>query len=274
MIPVVRGKEPPILRKTRQRELARLRQLSTITAHDIDGYRDVSASLWRAQHRKCCYCEAIIPKHYNDVEHYRPKARAVRTPGCLETHGYWWLAFTWHNLLFACPACNRSAKNDWFPLEHGSVALLPEQRPGQREKPLLLDPASNTINPMEHIVHVLRGTRWHPEPRNGSQLGLWTIKVCDLDRDELHELREKHITDIVIEKVEAFQFYLANQQGSLVLNKEFRRMCALFAPEQAHAALSYDVLRHYLPDDLLLASIGQTWPTPAQVAIQARQVRR
>ena len=266
MIPVVRGKEPPILRAIRQRELARLRQLGTITSNDIDGYRDVSASLWRAQHLKCCYCEAIIPEHYNDVEHYRPKARADRTPGCLETHGYWWLAFTWSNLLFACPACNRSAKNDWFPLTHGSVALLPEQRPDSREKPLLLDPASSTINPIEHIVHVLRGTRWHPEPRNGSQLGLWTIKVCDLDRDELHELREKHITDIVIEKVEAFQFYLANRQGSLVLNKEFRRMCALFAPEQAHAALSYDALRHYIPDDLLLAAIGQTWPAPGQVA--------
>jgi 5-methylcytosine-specific restriction endonuclease McrA len=265
MIPVVRGKEPDSLREVRRRELARLRRLPAITSDDISGYQAVKHDLWQAQHLKCCYCEAIITANYNDVEHYRPKARATRLPGCHDTHGYWWLAFTWSNLLFACPVCNRSAKNDWFPLAHGSLPLLPGRRSKNQEKPLLLDPASGKINPVAHIVHVLRGTRWHPEPRNGSDLGLWTIQVCDLDRDDLHELRSKHVDTIVMEKVEAFEYYLgqSNQQN---IAYELRRVTELFKPEQAHAALSYDVVRHFIPDAKLMAAIGATWPTPARVA--------
>lgn len=168
--------------------------------------------------------------------------------------------------MFACPACNRSAKNDRFPLAHGSKALVPEQRAYSKEKPLLLDPASSKINPVAHIVHVLRGTRWHAEPRNGSLPGLWTIDVCDLDRDELHELREKHVATTVMEKVAALQHFLAKNELQNI-EYEFRRACALFAPQQAHAALSYDALRHYIPDALLLAAIGQTWPAPERVAV-------
>jgi uncharacterized protein (TIGR02646 family) len=266
VIPINRGEEPSTLKAVRKTQLAHLRRLHTISSHDITGYREVSDELWQAQHLKCCYCETIIGEGYNDVEHYRPKASANRTPGCADTHGYWWLAFTWNNLLFACPACNRSAKNNQFPLDTGSIALVPEQRVSSREKPLLLDPASNKINPVEHIVHVLRGTRWHPEPRNGSILGLWTILICDLDRDELHELREKHIATTIMEKIAAFEYYLG-QPDRQNIAYEFKRLRALFDPKQAHAALSYDVLRHYISDAKLFSAIGQTWPNPSQVAI-------
>jgi hypothetical protein len=89
---------------------------------------------------------------FNDVEHYRPKTSADRLPGSTATHGYWWLAYTWDNLLFACPSCNRSNKNDLFPLEHGSTPLHdPDDAPGG-ERPLLLHPRQD--NGVEHIEFV------------------------------------------------------------------------------------------------------------------------
>jgi uncharacterized protein (TIGR02646 family) len=269
MIRVKRGKEPKDFKAVRTQQLQKLRVIllsRAIVAKDITGYREVAPELWRAQHEKCCYCEMDIGFSYNDVEHYRPKGRADRQPGSVDTHGYWWLAFTWNNLLFACPACNRSKKKDLFPLAANSIALLPEQRAHGKEKPLLIDPTSRKINPVEHIVHVLYGTRWVPEPRNHSVKGSWTIRVCGLGRDELHELRAKHIAKNVMPHVNALQRYL-KQNNPANIEYEFQRSCALFAPELAHAALSYDALRHFIPDHLLQAAIQKTWPLPTQVGI-------
>jgi uncharacterized protein (TIGR02646 family) len=107
MIRITRGPEPANLVTIRNAQLAVLRTLGREpTSKEINGYSVVAEDLWKAQHHKCCYCEQRIPKGFNDVEHYRPKAVAARQPGSNDTHGYWWLAFTWENLLFACPACN------------------------------------------------------------------------------------------------------------------------------------------------------------------------
>lgn len=136
MIPIMRGDEPPELGIVRQTKLEQLRNLGrAIVSDDIDGYRVVSCQLWKVQHFKCCYCEHKVTMRYNDVEHYRPKARADRRPGCTRPDGYWWLAYSWQNLLYACATCNRSSKNDSFPLEIGSVSLVAETVPPGRTPP-------------------------------------------------------------------------------------------------------------------------------------------
>lgn len=148
MIPIQRGPEPQALRDARSHRLAKLRAIAAArepTAKDIHGYAVVAHDLWTAQGHKCCYCESQVQRGHNDVEHFRPKGRADRTPGCTQTHGYGWLAFTWENLLFSCPNCNRGkAKADRFPLAGGSTALLAEQQPPGQELPLLLDPATES----------------------------------------------------------------------------------------------------------------------------------
>jgi uncharacterized protein (TIGR02646 family) len=54
---------------------------------------------------KCAYCEAPTDTvAHGDVEHFRPKAT------------YWWLAYCWDNLLFACQICNQSHKRLQFPV--------------------------------------------------------------------------------------------------------------------------------------------------------------
>lgn len=268
MIPVRRGKEPPGLKPKRESQLAKLRPLAaagTLKSTHITGYNIAAKALWQAQHHKCCYCERIIECWIYDVEHYRPKAYATRTPGSSATHGYWWLAFTWRNLLFSCKSCNEKHKKSLFPLA-SSATLIAEQAANGKEKPLLLDPASNKINPVEHIVHVLQGTHWQPEPRNGSLLGLKTIEVCGLWRDELQAIRKSHVNTIVKKQADALTRCLSIARRADI-EYEFQRACGLFEPELPFAALSYDALRYFVPDALLLAAIGQTWPDPAQVAL-------
>lgn len=77
---------------------------------DSDRYkqRDTKDNLKEIYKNKCAYCEQIIEQFH--VEHYRPKSI------------YYWLAFSWDNLLVACPTCNQY-KDDHFELS-GTKANL------------------------------------------------------------------------------------------------------------------------------------------------------
>lgn len=273
MIFISRGPEPACLHTVRNRQLAALRKLGrTPKSDEIDGYRVIADAIWKAQHSKCCYCELRIPKSFNDVEHYRPKGFADRKPGCSLTHGYWWLAFTWNNLLFSCPGCNRSSKKAQFPLEVGSTSLTAENVVPGDENPLLIDPSSH-INPVAHIEFVFTTigitgniAQWWARPRNKSKFGLRTITVCSLNKDELLELRNKHVDSVVQDYVSALIGALAS--GDIAdIRREFLRAKALLRPANAHVALSYDALRHYVPDATLMAILHEQWPTPNEVAI-------
>src|SRR5262249_18567010 len=101
-----------------------------------------------------------------------------------------------------CPACNRSSKNDQFPLKGRCVALAPEQAPPGREHPLLLDPGGRR-NPACHICFELQTFRFQSVPRwwakayRGSAYGAWSIKVFGLNTNEQMELRADHVENFV-----------------------------------------------------------------------------
>ncbi|WP_321860165.1 hypothetical protein [Burkholderia cenocepacia] len=232
---------------------------------DITGYRVVADALWRAQHYKCCYCETKTKSSYNDVEHYRPKASADRNPGSTSRHGYWWLAFTWSNLLFSCASCNRSAKNDRFPLAHGSTALVQELEPPGLEVPLLLDPCGHE-NPIAHIEFVHRshtaGGRtkyWFANPRAGSSLGATTIEVCNLNDRDLLDMRGDYFDLVISSYIEALRQALGDGNPDRVLFA-FERAKALLRNPNQYVALAYDSLRAAIDEQLLDAIIGQRWP--------------
>lgn len=281
MIPIDRGPEPDDLRRAR---LDRLPQLVRIAktrepvSKEIDGYQVAGTPLWHAQRYKCCYCERQIPRGFNDVEHYRPKSSADRRPGSADGHGYWWLAFTWSNLLFACPACNRSKKKDRFPLSTGSTALAAKQRPPGREKALLLDPAQD--NPVVHIEFVFgelrrrtlppedvalgweRRKHWWPRARNGSAHGDATIRVCGLDDVEHVEVYDDHVNREVRSVVRDLEAAIDASAG---VPAAFQNALRLLQPGKPFVGLSYDALRALLPDHRLACG-GVRWPEPDEVA--------
>lgn len=282
MIGIERGPAPDKLRKIRLAEMRRLVPIARKgppSAADIGKkYNVVAKDLWRAQHRKCCYCEHRIPPSFNDVEHHRPKARANRLPGSTETHGYWWLAFTWTNLLFACAACNRSRKRDQFPLGVGSAALAPKQLPPGKEVPLLLDPAE--VNGVDHIefvfFSVLTGAKsptdarkhWWPRARRGSRAGDVTIRVCGLD--EHVEIYDDHVNKEVRHVAEELRQAITDAHG---VPAAFQRALDLLKPWKPFVGLSYDALRALVPS-AELAAVKLAWPEPHQVGKLAEAPRQ
>ncbi len=264
MIPVQRSNEPAFFGALRNAQLTALRRLGRPpTSDDITGYRVVADELWRCHRYKCCYCERKVSCSYNDVEHYRPKARADRSPGCQDTHGYWWLAFTWTNLLFACPICNRSEKNDQFPLQSGCSPLRAEEDPPGGELPLLLDPAGPT-SPAMHItfapgrLHPRGPLRWWARPYRGSLHGAWTIRVCGLNDDDQAELRDDHVDSVVVPRVDELHKAIASARRQTV-QREYSLATGLLRPTLPYVLLSYDTLRRRVPASML-RPYGLSWP--------------
>jgi uncharacterized protein (TIGR02646 family) len=174
----------------------RLRSRRILASGDFDrevyGRRDVKKALWRAQHKKCCWCEQRLGYRSEDVDHFRPKTKARRTEARYD-EGYWWLAYDAFNLFFSCAACN-TLKGSWFPLQERAQPLRAEVHPRtRREAALLLDPSED--NPAQHLVFIEDGGKWRLTARNHSLKGRTTLRRVQLDRDDLDELRDEWIAD-------------------------------------------------------------------------------
>lgn len=155
----------------------------------IYGHADVKAALRTAQHDKCGFCESKISHvSFGDVEHFRPKSAVRNMPTeTLLSPGYFWLAYDWENLLFACECCNRRHKGNLFPLTDATTrARVPSDDIGL-ESPLFIDPGSE--DPAAHI-----GFREeYPFAIGGSVRGQATIDSLGLLRPALTERRRERI---------------------------------------------------------------------------------
>jgi uncharacterized protein (TIGR02646 family) len=225
-------------------------------------YRNARAELWPAQHYKCAYCEFAEQSKRNDVEHFRPAMEADREPGSAETHGYWWLAFEWSNLLFSCANCNQGkAKGTRFPLALGSVALVAEEQPPGLERPLLIDPALESGIPHIEFVLDARKNAWVPRARNGSLRGDFTIRTCRLDRTDLETLYGTYVTS------DAFKKDLRNVVHAIETSEPHAVQAAWddfcdrrITPSAPFVGLAHDVLAHYV-DKATRARFGLTLPS-------------
>ncbi len=100
-------------------------------------HKDIKDALMTLYHGKCAYCETYDPSPH--VEHYRPKRG-----------GYYWLAYSWDNLIISCSQCN-TKKGNQFPImgqkasfhntpeEMAQINMLSEDY-DKKEQPLLLMP--------------------------------------------------------------------------------------------------------------------------------------
>jgi uncharacterized protein (TIGR02646 family) len=153
----------------------------------IYGASIVKTALRAAQHDKCCYCEGFFAGHASgDVEHFRPKTcfqQAKNAP--MEYPGYYWLAYTWSNLYYACELCNRVGERNLFPLVDPSS----RNRSGNDqnvEESEILDPGG-PVDPREHI-------RFSDAAVEGiTDTGRKTIRALGLDRGPLTTARLHHL---------------------------------------------------------------------------------
>jgi energy-coupling factor transporter ATP-binding protein EcfA2 len=152
---------------------------------------DFDSSIWgasravlsEASYGKCAWCESLAgyagPAAIN---HYRPKSHAEGLrKGQIQPDHYWWLAYSWDNLVYSCRACHR-AKRNRFPVL--GQRLEPGDLSGA-EQPLLLDPYG-TDDPSGHLWFEDDGT-----VRPISERGEITIEILALNRPDLVERRQQ-----------------------------------------------------------------------------------
>ena len=116
-------------------------------------WRDLREELIAKFGGKCWFTDAPEIIAHLDVEHFRPKAKAVnldftkmklvnRASELPQTsrEGYWWLAFDASNLKLCGQIPNRQFKGSFFPLHATSKVAEPNAVPWRDESCVFLDP--------------------------------------------------------------------------------------------------------------------------------------
>lgn len=138
----------------------------------------VRSALDELFHGKCAYCESSFKATaVGEIEHYRPKARAMDLDGSVAPDHYSWLVNDWANLLFTCQECNRS-KAMRFPVKRARAGTMTFGRDLRKERPILLDPCLD--DPEKHFVFTGDGTIISHTER-----GKITIEILSLNRTNL-----------------------------------------------------------------------------------------
>ena len=150
--------------------------------------KDVKKKLIADQHGKCAYCETrFLHSSSGDVEHYRPKAGYRQAASsAVQGPGYYWLAYEWNNLLFACEDCNRIRKRQLFPLRNDPRGRARTHHDEvSREEPLLVNPAND--NPERHLIFI-------EEAAKGiTPAGEASVAAYSLNRPELLDDRRERL---------------------------------------------------------------------------------
>lgn len=146
-------------------------------------YQVAKGPRWQHQREKCAYCDRHYPLASAPTEHFRPVLG-----------GYWWLAWDWDNLLFACAACNGS-KGDRFELLPGSVHLQAGERPPGDERPVLLNPLEE--DPLNVIAFVKEPDGWVPKGIDDEGRGEAMITATGL-RQHFH-VHQDHVAGVTID---------------------------------------------------------------------------
>jgi len=168
--------------------------------------KDTKKLLSEIYNEKCAFCEQKIYKCINNsmksctstIEHYRPKSI------------YYWLAFSWDNLLWCCNRCNKNKDNNFAILNtrvefensfknsiHTSTNLYQDI-----EKPLMINPELESVLTKLTFDNGIISSK--------DERVQYTIKTCVLDRPDLNEKRLK-----IIEK------FKNNVKKRTILNKEY-----------------------------------------------------
>ena len=205
----------------------------------------VKDALMKMHHGKCCYCEKDIERADLHVEHFRPKgAFRQASNGDYEYPGYYWLAYSWDNLLLACPTCN-GAKSATFPLANPEERARSHNDDLGKEIAIYVNPTID--NPRDHI----RFKDDAPYPL--TERGLRTINDLKLRRDGLNELRLKHFS--IFNDFRFILEYSLEHDHTCFQQKAARKLRESLQEEAQFSSMVKDLFE---PTDPLLAYIEQS----------------
>ena len=246
MIYIQRGAEPEILNLVGQVKIRALceeyDQGKRIFMFDstVYGHQTVKQALINMQHGKCCFCESKI-QHiaFGDVEHYRPKAGYRQHDNdAIQKPGYYWLAYSWDNLLLSCERCNRQYKKNLFPLLHSEKRAKNHTDDVYIETPLLINPT--LMEPKNHI-----GFRDEiPYPIDESIYGKTTIKILGLDREELNEVRRTKLEELknLVDLIKLSESRPNQEDLKQLAEKAYQFLQKAISPRTEYSAMAAAIL--------------------------------
>jgi hypothetical protein len=276
MIRIDRGPEPRGLKIAAPRRLraavAAFNQHgapSVALTQELTGYgsEKTKEALFLAQHEKCAWCERLTDFSSAPVEHYRPKDGAWRNlpdeKRRADAVHYWWLTWTWSNLLFSCARCNDAGhKANYFPLRSTTVpaaaplAPLPLPPPSpivdvSAEQALLLDPAGRE-DPLDHITWLPGNTsfdrsEWIWSPSGLTEEGRATIEILKLD--ELAGRAQGHVRYQLLPSIEEVEQHLKDGRTQQAHRRWKRFLENNLSPSAEWTAFTWHALDHLVPVD-------------------------
>jgi uncharacterized protein (TIGR02646 family) len=179
---------------------------------------DVYQALMELFNRKCAYCEALLLRAGWDIEHFRPKERAMELNGEVATDHYWWLSYEWSNLYLSCTICSRLKANR-FPVKRGRAKPYTKADRLLGEEPLLLDPCID--EPANYLIFNNDGLVTSDIDR-----GIATIEILGLNRASLVERRANHLRNVgtllkllELKKVKNADFLSTIEEAKTVLRR-------------------------------------------------------
>jgi uncharacterized protein (TIGR02646 family) len=203
---------------------------------------------------KCAYCENIEKKA--EIEHYRPK-KGVNEAS--EHPGYFWLCYEWTNLLPSCRYCNtEGGKGNQFPIMGVRTNEIPKGVNGnpdylqfniqsirlKDEKPYLLHPEVD--NPKLYFKFDAIGKVFGIDAEGR---GDKTIKICNLNRDNLLILRQSVIDDFLEQIKDIFFLFLEGDLNSTglinAMKRIFKRMEERQSENRSFTLLAWYVFENF-----------------------------
>lgn len=214
----------------------------------------VSKCLAEIYYNKCAYCENV--EHKPEVEHYRPKKAVSDAAG---HSGYYWLCYEWSNLLPSCRYCNtEGGKGNKFPIR-GIRIERPDFIEGRLDHSKCNAAISPLINELPYLLHPEIDD---PKPyfkfyNNGKMEGVdndrrgeETIKICNLNRDNLKYRRQQVIDDLK-DSIEGICFLLENNDLDIInfkpiINLIFQKFQEKQSPNQPFSLMAEYVFEHFI----------------------------
>lgn len=192
---------------------------------------DVKTELANLYKNKCAFCEQKVERF--DVEHFRPKSI------------YYWLAFSWDNLLPACPVCNGNKTNYFKTLkrrvrfreeDYKNIHKLSKQYDAEEES-LFFNPESE--NP-EKLISFTQDGRVFSRHKKIS----YTIETCRLNRPYLIQRRKKIIDTFRNRENELYFLYLKTKNKDYLY--ELKALRKIFKKEAYDDDNEFTAFRRYI----------------------------
>jgi uncharacterized protein (TIGR02646 family) len=198
--------------------------------------KSVQEKLNEIYHYKCAYCERDISDDDKHIEHYRPKSR------------YYWLAYSWDNLLLCCSRCNK-AKGDKFQTIHCSMLYgnEPFSEIHILGKQYDIQELPKSINPeREDILDEIIFDRDAKMTSLNKRLVYTIDELCSLNRNELVEKRIKILNGFIRRVERHYVIYLEkkNYRDYSMFEPDIEEFISKFRRKNEFYAFRYFIIHH------------------------------